>query len=100
VNEQEKTVSVENFTDDLLFRAFGVNEHPSWKDYEDFLEERCFPRTRQNLKFYLKQLGLTEYDPFAICRVTNGRMHGDSMWMEITEGISKEKVCEMEEERA
>ena len=35
-----------NFTDDLISRAFGSREKPSWQEYEQFLEDRCMPRTR------------------------------------------------------
>lgn len=99
-DEQTKTVSVENFTDHPVFRAFGINEHPSWEDYEEFLESRCFPRTRQNVKFYLKQLGLDWYDPLAICKKTNGKFACDTRWMEIIETPVLEviKTTDAEEE--
>ena len=39
-----------NFTDDLISRAFGSREKPSWQEYEQFLEDRCMPRTRYGIK--------------------------------------------------
>ena len=81
VDESEKRVSVENFVDNPMFRAFGINEKPTWKDFEDFLEERCFPRNINHVELNLRSLGLTEYEPLEICKRTNGRMAGDSMWM-------------------
>ena len=36
-------VYVHNRTDDLLHRAFGVVENPTWADFQDFLKSRCFP---------------------------------------------------------
>lgn len=36
-------IKIENKTDNLLHRAFGINENPTWADIEYFLEDRCFP---------------------------------------------------------
>ena len=49
-------VEIENLTDDMLSRAFGIQEHPSWEDYETFLETRCMPRTRYGIKEELHRL--------------------------------------------
>lgn len=78
-----RRVYVENKTNDLLHRAFGVNEEPEWRDFESFLEERCFPRTRGNCKQILKELGLTDYDPLQIVERTKGRIADDDMWLRI-----------------
>ena len=74
-------VSIENYTDNLLWTAFGVNTNPTYKDFEDFLEDRCFPRTRDRAKEILKSMGLDYYDPFLICRQTHGVLHGDFLWL-------------------
>ena len=79
-------VAVENLTDDLLRTAMGNNPDPSWKDYQDFLEERCIPRQRDGLRSYLKELGLDQYDAFEIIRKTEGRMAEDHHWIRIVEG--------------
>ena len=71
------TVEIENYTDDIINRAFGINEHPTFEDYERFLESRCFPRTRDNMKIHLQELGIDRYDPLLICKKTNGRLEGD-----------------------
>lgn len=83
VDWNNKTVSVVNYTDTLIKRAFGVNENPTVEDFEEFLEERCFPRTKQCLKWHLKQIELTEYNPLEIVKKTNGRMYGDEQWLEV-----------------
>lgn len=85
VNVKDRTVQIENYTDNNLERAFGVKENPDWSDFERFLEDRCFPRDRQNLKLELKKLGLNEYDPLKICKATNGRNYQDSQWLEFDE---------------
>lgn len=84
-NYKTQTVEIENKTDMLIHTAFGVNEHPTWEDYEFFLEDRCVPRTRHMLKLYLKELGLDHYDPLDIIRKTKGRMAEDTQWIEIVE---------------
>ena len=49
-------VMARNKTKDVLHRAFGVTEAPTWDDFEVFLKDRCFPATRGNAKDLLKQL--------------------------------------------
>lgn len=80
---QNERVTIENHTDDILHRAFGINENPTWADFEYFLEDRCFPRTRDKLKLVLKDIGLDYYDPLSIIRITHGRMAEDTQWLEI-----------------
>ena len=78
-----RRVYIRNFTDDVIHRAFGVNEHPDWEDFEYFLRDRCFPESRGNRKSLLRQLGLTDYDPLQIVEKTQGRMADDDMWIRI-----------------
>ena len=65
--------------------AFGRNENPDYKDYEEFLESRCFPRTRDKMKIMLEELNLPFYDPFLIVQKTEGRMAEDDFWIQIEE---------------
>lgn len=78
-----KKVYIRNKTDDILHRAFGVLEQPMWSDFEDFLESRCFPATRANLKLVLRDLGLSYYDPLQIIEKTGGKMAEDYQWLRI-----------------
>ena len=64
-------VTIENYTDDLV----------SIKDFEEFLESRCFPRTRDKVKLILKDMELDFYDPYLICKKTEGQMAEDHMWL-------------------
>ncbi len=70
-----------NFTDDLISRAFGNRKNPSWQEYEQFLEDRCMPRTRYGIKKELERMGLDSYDPFQIVEITKGRVYGDGQWL-------------------
>lgn len=74
-------VYVQNRTDDLLHRAFGMIENPTWVDFQEFLKSRCFPPTRGNIKLELQALGLTDYDPLQIIEKTHGRTAEDDLWL-------------------
>ena len=83
VNELKREVKVRNYTDHVIFRAFGVEEEPSYEQYLEFLESRCFPRSRDKMKLILKDLDLPFYDPFMIIEKTEGRMAEDDFWIKI-----------------
>ena len=76
-----RKVMIQNKTNDILHRAFGVVEKPSWDDFELFLQDRCFPATRGNVKDILNGLQLTDYDPLQIVERTKGRTAEDDMWL-------------------
>ena len=83
VDELKRKVSVVNYIDNPLYRAFGVNTAPSYADYEEFLESRCFPRERDKIKIELNRLGIPFYDPIMIIEKTQGRMAEDDFWIRI-----------------
>ena len=78
-----RTVSVENHVAAPVKTAFGNNPHPTWADFQAFLEERCIPRQRAGLREYLEAIGVEEYDPLQIIQKTKGRMAEDQQWLEI-----------------
>ena len=83
VDERKRQVKVYNFIDDNMFRAFGVETSPTYEQYEEFLEGRCFPRTRDKMKLVLKDLDVPFYDPLLIIEKTQGRMAEDDFWIRI-----------------
>ena len=83
VDERRRQVKIHNYTDNCMFRAFGVEETPTFEQYEEFLEERCFPRSRDKMKLILKDLDLPFYDPLMIIEKTQGRMAEDDFWIRI-----------------
>ena len=83
VNFFEQKIRIQNRTNDILHRAFGVNEQPTWEDFEIFLRDRCFPPTRGYLKEELQTLGLDSYDPLQIVEKTKGRTAEDGLWLKI-----------------
>ena len=83
VDEPRREVRIRNYVKDPLLMAFGVNQLPTYEEYEEFLESRCFPKTRDKIKLELKRLDLPFYDPLMIIEKTEGRMAEDDFWIEI-----------------
>ena len=84
VDFTHEKIAIRNTTDNIMLRAFGINRNPTWEDFLEFLEDRCFPRTRDNLKLILQDLELDFYDPFYIIEKTKGRMGEDMQWLRVT----------------
>lgn len=99
MNEPERKVKVKNYTDKIMFRAFGVVETPDYDQYLEFLESRCFPSSRDKMKLILKDLDLPFYDPMMIIEKTEGRMAEDDFWIRIEryihDRITKKDVTEL-----
>ena len=76
-----ETVEIQNYTDIIEYRAFGVKANPTWKDYEIFINDRVFPETRAEMKRTLRSYGLDFYDPLLIIDKTSGRMADDTQWL-------------------
>lgn len=83
VDERLRKLVVYNYTNDYIKRAFGREDKPTFEQYEEFLESRCFPRSRDKMKLHLKELGLPFYDPLMIIEKTQGRMAEDDFWLKI-----------------
>lgn len=85
-DQHTRQVAIENTVSNIWRTAFGVNDTPTWKDLESFLESRCVPKSRDGIRYYLEELGLDSYDPLSIIRKTEGRMAEDHHWIRIVEG--------------
>lgn len=83
VDEKNKSIQVVNYTRHILKRAFGRIEAPTYEQYEEFLESRCFPRSRDKMKLILRELELPFYDPFMVIEKTEGRMAEDDFWLKV-----------------
>ena len=79
----DETIAAENTDCPLIKTAFGKKVFPDWDDFNEFLESRCVPRGRAGLREYLETLGLDEYDPLEIIKITHGRMAEDDQWINI-----------------
>ena len=83
VDEINRSVEIVNYSRHLLKRAFGEIEKPSYQQYEEFLESRCFPPTRDKMKLVLREYDIPFYDPMMIIEKTEGRMAEDDFWIRI-----------------
>lgn len=83
VDERRRQVQISNYTGDYMKRAFGRNEHPTYEEYEEFLESRCFPSSRDKMKIALRELDLPFYEPIMIIEKTQGRVAEDNFWIKI-----------------
>lgn len=82
-----ETIQVVNHCDNPIKTAFGINHKPTWEQYHEFLASRCVPRERAGLREYLETIGVAEYDPLSIIRVTQGKMAEDEQWIAVEEDI-------------
>ena len=79
--EKPFSIKVKNYTEDNLYKPFGIRDNPTMEDFDDFLVSRCFPKERRNCKQLLKDLGLINYSPYLIVRKTHGRQLEDYLWI-------------------
>ena len=84
VDFKHEKIEVVNNTDNLIHRAFGIKAKPDWEDFQEFLESRCFPWSRDKLGVVLEDLELDFYDPLMIVEKTKGRMAEDFQWLKLT----------------
>ena len=83
VDERNRIVEVHNYQTELIYRAFGKINNPTFEEYERFLESRCIPRERDKIKILLRDLDIPFYDPMLIIEKTQGRMAEDEFWIEL-----------------
>ena len=58
VNFKDEKIKIKNHTAKPLFRAFGVIENPTWKDFE-FFARSSFPKESRRHKKVAQNLGFT-----------------------------------------
>ena len=84
VDFEHKQIKIINRTNDIMKRAFGVNENPTWEDFESFLEERCFPNSRAMKKTILQRICVDSYDTLQILELNKGRTAEDNQYINFT----------------
>lgn len=83
-------VEVDNYAKDVLDLPFGVKTKGiTGEDLAAFLEWRCVPRGRANIRQLLDDMGLQFYNPIDIVRKTHGVMCDDMYWIR----FSGERLC-------
>ncbi len=76
-----ETVLLTNYISDIIVLPFGIITKPTFSQFLEFLESRCFPKTRYNVKALLDYLGLQCYEPYDIVRKTHGIQNEDTCWI-------------------
>lgn len=86
-DDKKRQIQVKDFTLDHTKKAFGVVSRPSYEDFEELVAVRCGigGGNSTQLKYVLKENGLTEYDPLAILRKTQGRLPDDEFSLIVEE---------------
>lgn len=74
-------VKIKNFVDDIDIRAFGVLINVTLKDVKELFSSRVMPSNRYKCSWLLDKIGVPYYDPYLICRVTNGATLNDYNWI-------------------
>ena len=80
VDTSTGSISVTDYTDEVLFTVFGKRPH-TVEELNAFFESRCFPRGRADEKEILEYLGLRQYNPLDIVRITHGVLFGSFSWL-------------------
>lgn len=74
---KEPEVAVENYTDCVIRRPFGVLDNVTYNDLKKMLRGRCSPESRINCKQLLQDADIDYYSPLAIIKKTHGIMSDD-----------------------
>ena len=78
-------VSVENYTDNIFIRPFGIKEDVTISDLEAFFEERVRSPNRADIKEILDYYGMKSYDAYELVLKTHGSQFGDYIWVKFDE---------------
>ena len=76
-----KKINIQNRTNNIYERAFCVLDNPNFEQFKNFLEWRCVPRTRYNIKEILQEMNIDSYDPVQIVEKTKGRISDDNFYL-------------------
>lgn len=76
----DKTIECTDYVKENFKKVFGKRPLTMENLYK-FFERRCFSRDNYGVKGTLKILGLTQYNPFDIVKITRGHMVQDHNWI-------------------
>lgn len=76
----DKTIECVDFVRENYRKVFGKRPMTMENLYK-FFESRCFSRDNFGVKELLQMLGLTQYNPYDIVKVTHGHMTCDHNWI-------------------
>ncbi len=70
---------IKRYSQHPVKQIFAKDEIPLF-EFGEILKTRCWDEHRDNLEKYLHKLGLSDYNPYEICRKTHGVMCQDKVW--------------------
>ena len=84
----EKTADVKIESNRALIKRYSnspikqifASDNISLYELGEILRSRCWEENRENLEKYLQKMGLSEFNPYEICRKTHGVMFQDKIW--------------------
>ena len=79
VTISENQAHVIRYTTNPVKQIFA-KEELSLYELGEILKWRCWDQKRENIEKYLYKLGLTDFNPYKICRKTHGVMFQDKIW--------------------
>lgn len=79
VQISDNQVHIKRYSKNPAKQLFAKDEIPLF-ELGEILSWRCWDKNRENIEKYLFKLGLTEFDPYKICRKTHGVMFQDKIW--------------------
>lgn len=80
VSADRRSVKYTRFTNAIPQVPY-LFDNPTVEQIYEFLESRCMPKGRKQLDEYLRYLGLEEYNPWEIVKITHGVMWEDFLWL-------------------
>ena len=84
ISADRKFVDYKKYTDEIPLAPFAFDD-PTVEQVFDFIKSRCMDERRVQLEEYLNDLGLNEYNPYEIVKITHGVMFEDYMWFRFPE---------------
>ena len=88
----ENKVFIKRYTLHPAKQIFSKDELPLF-ELNDILRWRCWDNKRENIEKYLYKIGLTDFNPFKICKKTHAVMPQDKIWIKFAgENISWKDV--------
>lgn len=70
---------IKRYSDSPIKQIFA-SDNISLYELGEILRSRCWDEHRENLEKYLQKMGLSEFNPYEICRKTHGVMFQDKIW--------------------
>lgn len=75
----DKEVYADRFILHPVKQIFYADKVPRFI-FGQILKDRCFDENRADCKSILHSIGLNEYNPYEICKITHGKMVQDKTW--------------------